>query len=659
MYGDDEIIRSHKVRVDLIGNLILLAFAILLSRLWYLQIYKGEALYNYSIENRLRKEVTKGPRGMFFSRDNKLIVHNVPRFDAVIIPQYLKNKKETIDKLSKILNISVAKINKKLKKNRGQVKYRPVILKKNISRREVAIIETENSKIPGVRVESSISREYVDKDVGGHLLGYISEISQAQLPRYRQRDKFDYKLGDYIGQGGLEEIYDLHLRGADGHQFMEVDARGRMKRHILSDKIFDGIKNKSALPGNNIRLTIDRDLQLTAYKALEGVVGSVVAVDVETGEILSMVSTPSFDPTNFNRGVSQKYWSSLVNDDRNPLRDRTVQEHYAPGSVFKTFTAIAALEEKIIDEKFEVKCTGSFKFGRQFHCWKKYGHGKVKLTKALRESCDVYFYKIATMMDIDVLAKYAKMFGFGVKTGISLPRETTGLIPTKEWKKKRDGIEWQKGETLSCVIGQGFILTTPIQLAMSFSAIASNGIMRRPTIIKEIFSNTGEIIKKNKPEEPLQIQISPKTFSLIKKGLYEVVNTPKGTAWWRRGRGIQMAGKTGTSQVIGLSADKIFNKCEDKEYKYRHHAVFTSYAPYDNPKIAVSVLVEHGCHGSSAAAPVATAVVTAYMKKYQPELYKLNQEKDKAIYQKYVLPGLKKKRELEAKKLLEKKLEEG
>lgn len=630
MFGEEELVKLHKDRAEQIGNIIIICFALVLARLWYLQVYRGKLLYNYSLENRLRKEIVRAPRGMLFDRNNELLVHNSPRFDAIITPQYLKKREDTISRLATVLDMQPEGITKILQKNAGQASYRPVTIKKNISRKEVAIIETDSGRLPGISVRAEISREYTDNDTGAHLLGYISEISQTQLPKLRKRDNIDYKLGDYIGQAGVEEEYDLSLRGIDGHEFMEVDARGRMKKHLNSDDIFRGIENQMALPGKNIRLTIDRDLQLAAYKALDGKAGSAVAIDVNTGEVLAMVSRPAFTPAEFSKGVTSDYWESLVNDEKRPLRDRTVQEHYSPGSTFKTITAIAALESGVIDENSEVSCKGSFRLGsRTFHCWKKEGHGTVEIHRAIRESCDVFFYKIATKLDIDVLAKYSKLLGMGSRSGIELPRETTGLIPTKEWKKKRNGQDWQVGETLSCVIGQSYVLTTPLQLTLAYGAIASGGKIYKPHVVKEIFGNDGEIIKSFKPELLSDVKFSPKTLKLVREGLFEVVNSPRGTAYWQRGEGIHMAGKTGTSQVIQFSADKIFKKCENNEYRFRHHGLFAAYAPADSPKIAVAVVVEHGCHGSSAAGPVAREVITTFMKKYYPEEHKAYIEADK------------------------------
>jgi penicillin-binding protein 2 len=634
MFGEEELVKVHKVRASIIANIIMAAFGLILARLWYLQVYKGEQLHQFSIQNRLRKEVVWAPRGQIFSRDEQMLVDNIPRYDAIITPQYLLEKENTIERLEKILDLEPETIDKLLKKNSNQATYRPITVKKNIDFKELAQIETLNSELPGVSVQTFISREYKDKEVGAHLLGYISEISQDQLPKFKKRDKLDYRLGDFIGQFGIEEQLDKSLRGVNGHEFVEVDSRGRRKRYINTDNLFKGIEDESPKQGLNIKLTIDRDMQIAAYEALEGKVGSVIALDIETGEILAMVSRPAFDPSQFSRGLTPEYWRSLVTNKFNPLRDRNIQEHYSPGSTFKAITGIAALEENVVDESTEVTCTGSMRFGRKvYHCWKRGGHGVTSMTKAIRESCNVYFQRAAMRTDIDTIARYANLFGLGKKTGIPLPREVSGLIPTEAWKKNRFGQEWQPGETLSCAIGQSYVLTSTIQMAQAYGAIANGGKIFRPYIVKEIFDNKGDVTKRFMPELVSEFQLkNSKTLKAVREGLYQVVNNPKGTAFYRRGKGIQMAGKTGTSQVIRASADKVYQKCEEMDYDYRHHGVFVGFAPFDNPKIAAAALVEHGCHGSSAATPVVEAVVSKYMQKYQPEQYLQNLEKDKIIY---------------------------
>lgn len=638
MFGDEELIKIHRRRALIVANIIVFCFVIVLIRLWYLQVYKGELYHRYSVKNRLREEIVRAPRGMMYSRDGVLLVDNIPRFDAKLSRQFLQKKDKTLARLSKILDMEQSDIEKIIKKKSYQAKYRPITIKKNISLEEVAKIETENASLPGIFVDTFISREYVDEEIGAHLLGYISEISQEKLPIFKTRDKLDYNLGDFIGQFGIEEIMDKELRGENGFEFVEVDALGRKKKYINTDNLFKGIEDVDPKPGNNLQLTIDRDMQKAAFEALGEQSGSVVAIDVTSGELLTMISTPAFRPSEFSRGLSQEYWNYLKSNENKPLGDRSIQNHFMPGSTFKPFTAIAALEEGIINERSELKCHGAFRFGsRIYRSWKRYGDEKVDVTDALKNSCNIFFYKVAVDLEIDVLAKYAKMFGFGKKTGIQLPREVSGLIPTKDWKEKIKSEPWQKGETLSCSIGQSYVLVSTLQLANAYAAIATKGNLYRPYVVKKVFDNQGKTIKEFKPKLLNKIELKDKTWDLVRKGLYKVVNEPNGTAWWRRGLGNQMAGKTGTSQVVrAQSDDQLYSKCTEMDYKYRHHGVFVAFAPYNDPKIAVAALVEHGCGGSKAAAPVVERVVNTYMKKYQPEQFEKNVKKEKEQYARYI-----------------------
>lgn len=630
MFGEEELVKAHRNRINALTNIILIAFGLIFARLWFLQIYKGQVLHKYSLENRLRREIIKAPRGLIYSRDGVILVDNTPRFDVVAAPQFLTNRKTTFERLSQILNLPVQSIEKIMNKNIGP-SYKEIVIKKNLTWEEVSKIETENTDLLGVSVDTFISREYKDQEIGAHMLGYISEISQTQLPKYRKRDNIDYRLGDFIGQFGLEEELDADLRGLNGAEFVEVDALGRKRRYINTDNMFKGIEDQPAIPGKNVKLTIDRDLQLTAANSLGTQVGGVIALDIKSGEVLAMVSKPSFDPGQFSKGLTPEYWAKLSQDENHPLRDRVIQEHYSPGSTFKLITAMAALEEGVIDEKTEISCSGNFNLGtRKYHCWRKEGHGSVNIFRAIRESCNMFFQKTAMKMDIDVLASYANKFGLGHKSGIALPREVTGLIPTKEWKKKRNGIEWQLGETLSCAIGQSYVLATPLQLAIAYSGIASRGKVFRPHLVKEISTDKGKVVYQSKPEVMHDFKLNSKTFDIVKRGLFDVVNTPGGTAYARRGKGILMAGKTGTSQVVGARADKVYNRCEDFEYKFRHHGWFIGFAPAHDPKIAIAAIVEHGCHGASAAGPIAEAIATSYMQKYEPELHTKIIEMEKA-----------------------------
>ncbi len=622
MFAEEEVVKSHSERGKQISLLVVGMMGLLFARLCYLQVFKGEILHQYSVKNRLREEVIWAPRGKIYSRNRELIVDNNPRFDIVVTRQYLQDRKETLTKLSEIIDVPYESISATLKKYQMEPKYKPIIVKKDVLFQDLAMVETLSDTLPGISVQISIARNYIDTEVGAHLLGYISEINNTQLPKYRKRDNVDYRLGDFIGQSGIEQQYDSVLRGVNGLEYVEVDALGRKRKYINTDNLFQGIEDIDSKPGNSMVLTIDRDLQKVAYDSLGDRSGGVVAIDVESGEILTYVSTPAFRPSEFNRGIDPEYWKSLINNIDRPLRDKVIQEHYSPGSTFKVVTAITALAEGVINGSTEVHCTGALRFGRRnYHCWKRGGHGYVNLTKAIRESCNVFFQKAALNLDIDQIAHYASLLGLGKKTGISLPRETSGLIPTKEWKQKSRGEEWQKGETLSCAIGQSYILTTPLQMAVAYAALSNGGKVFKPYLVKEIFDINNKTLKEFTPEVISELSLPEDIVKKIKKGLYEVVNRKGGTAYYLRDYGTKLAGKTGTSQVIRAKAKDVYQKCEDMPYEYRHHGVFAGFAPVDNPKIAIAAIVEHGCHGSTAAAPIVQKIATKFMKKYHPEEY--------------------------------------
>lgn len=613
MFDEEDIVKSHQGRGYLIFYFIGICFSVLVARLWYLQIYRGDIFYNFSVKNSLRKEIVRGGRGFLIDRFGRLMVSNENRYDLMIIPQYLQNKEETLKRVSEIIGISVERIEKSLARFSTQAKYKPVRIKKNIPMEEVALIETQNQVLPGVIVEPFTSRYYSDGEVGAHVLGYISEMNQSQLPMYSKRDGVSYHMGDFIGQSGVEEVMDRELRGENGINFVEVDARGRKTKFMNTHHLFPGIENIPEKQGHHVFLTLDRDLQNVAQKELTSKVGAVVAMNVHTGELLTMISAPSFDASRFSKGLTHKYWDSLLNDPNKPLWGRMLQEHYSPGSTFKIISAIALLEEGIISPQTRVHCTGSFQFGnRKYHCWKRGGHGYMNIVGAIRESCNIFFQKMMENFDIDILAKYATAFGFGHKTGVELPREARGLIPTKEWKKKRTKEVWHQGETLSCSIGQSYILSSLLQLVVSYSAVANGGKILKPQIIKKVVSNDHRVIKEFEPVILKETGVTEDSLKLVERGLKEVMNDPRGTGFRHADKKLKIAGKTGTSQVVGFDAEKIYMRCEDHEYDKRHHGLIVAYAPYDAPEIALSVLVEHGCHGSSVGIPIVNAIVKKY-----------------------------------------------
>ena len=620
MFSEEESVKKHRERAYATFYFIIICFGILLARLWYLQIYRGEVFYEFSIKNTLRKEVLRAQRGFIYDRDGQLLVDNENRYDIMIIPQYLQNKEQTLEKLAAIINVDVETIEKTLRRYNTQAKFRPVRIKKNVSMEEVALIETMNQNLPGVIVETAMSRRYRDGETGAHVLGYISEMSQEQLPKYSKRDGVNYTPGDFIGQSGIEEVRDRYLRGNNGVEFVEVDARGRRTKFIDDHNLFSQIQDIPEEPGNHLELTLDRDLQNISQKYLEGKVGGIVAMDVNTGELLTMISSPSFDPSRFSKGLTTKYWNSLLNNPYQPLWGRMSQEHYSPGSTFKAITAIALMEEGLISKHTKINCTGSFQFGnRKYHCWKKQGHGYLDVVGALRESCNMFFQKMMVEFDIDILARYAKSFGLGTKTGVDIPREARGLIPTKAWKKKRNKVSWQQGETLSCAIGQSYILTSTIQLAVAYAAIANGGKVLKPQIVKSIVDEKGNTIKEFSPVVLSQSSATEDTLSVVRRGLENVMNHQKGTGFSLSDKDLKLAGKTGTSQVVQFDSSKIYTRCEEHEYDKRHHGVLVAFAPYDDPEVVVSVVTEHGCHGS-----YDIALVNKLVKKYLEKKRKNN-----------------------------------
>jgi penicillin-binding protein 2 len=635
MIGQNEQLQTYQDRFRYLYAILVIVCSILLLRLWYLQILKGEEFKQFAEENRLKKIKIEAPRGMVFDRNRQILLDNHPTFNATITPQYFRaatpeQQDATIEKLSRIVRMSGKSIEEMLTKLRRQPSFQPVVIKKNLSMDEVSLIEMEKLSLPGVEVNTGIQRTNVNGQIGSHLLGYIAEIDADELPRVnRSTTERPYQQGDSIGKSGLEQQLENTLRGVDGVEYIEVDAYGRKKAH--ADRNGNGnpedmvgeIPPKPAVPGKNIVLTVDEDLQKTAADAFQkdGKTGAVVAIDPNNGEVLSMLSWPSFDSTEFSVGIRPEYWRELTTNEDKPLRDKTILDHYSPGSTFKIVSALAGLEEGLINANTVINAGGSFMFGgRAFHDWKREGHGPTDVVKSLYRSVDVFYYKLATHMEIDVLARYARSLGLGQRTGVSLPGEVPGLVPDTAWKKRVLGAEWYPGETLSVIIGQGSLTATPIQLANMIATVANGGTIYRPRVLKTIEAQDGVVLEKSEPEVVHQAKFSEENLKTVRKGLQLVLEHDHGTAHAYFIPGIHAAGKTGTAQVIRFTADTVYKDCMHLERKYRNNGLFVAYAPVDNPKIAVAVVAEHSCHGT-AAAGIAMAVIKKYLQKLDPEKY--------------------------------------
>lgn len=625
--GQEEQLREFQERFRFLYVTVGIAVVVLISRLVYLQIFSGAEMRQISEENRIKRVTIQAPRGMIYDRNRTLLVDNRPSFNLEVIPQYINESKradEVLARLSKIIDMPVEAIQKRIKTIGGkQATFLPIPIKEGLTRDEVAKVESWKTEMPGVYVQMEIQRTSLYGDVAAHLLGYIGQVSEEELPKVRKQEPDRYQLGDFIGKAGIERVFEKDLRGDNGQELVEVDALGRRVRSARGREILGKGFEEEAVPGNNLVLTIDQDLQVAAAKAFGDKAGGLVAIDPWSGEILSMISRPGYDPTLFSPRIPDNLWNQLRNDINLPLRDKTNQDWYPPGSVFKVVTAFAAFEEGLLKPGMTFSCSGKIHVGnRDFHCHKRGGHGEVDVIKALEQSCDIFFYKLAQrFQSVDQIAKWAYRLGLGQKTGVNLPHEVPGLIATEEWKRKRFNEAWNPGETLSVAIGQGATNATVIQMANLMATIANGGTVYKPHFLKTVETSEGAKIREFGAEVVSKIDIDPKFMKVLQEGLFRVVNGSHGTAASQKVLGLPFSGKTGTSQVVRLSADKVYQKCENMKYQYRHHGWFAGYAPSDNPVIAVAALVEHGCHGSTAATPVVREVMMAYLKKYYPQIY--------------------------------------
>ncbi len=620
-------VRELRSRANTFIVIVSIFFFILLARLWYLQIWKGNHYRHFSEENRIVKIWRPAPRGFVFDRNKKVIMNSRPSFDLIITRAYTKNLRETLQYLQTSLNLDFEEedIDREITRMQQMNLYRQYTFLRDLPWENLAFIETNKFRdiLSGVDIDHvKPLRNYVYGPVGAHFFGYLGEIDERKLQAIKANDTENpYKLGDYIGIFGGEKKFERHLRGIDGIDPAEVDARGRIRKESVNKKISFAHLARRPIGGNSITMTIDIDLQKVAYDSFkEGESGSIVAVDPRNGELLAMVNYPSFNPEIFAKRVSNKQWRVLNNDPALPLMDRALRGQYPPGSTFKLILAVAGLEEGKIDTDTTVRCNGTFRLGRRvYRCHKKEGHGIVNIHDAIMKSCDVFFFQLGLKLGIDKIADYAKLFGLGEPTGIVMNNEKSGLIPTSKWKLEAKHEPWQAGETLSSAIGQGFDLATPLQLAYMVATIANRGVLYAPRLLKSIEAPSYQLIKTFPAQgaQKRKISISPRTWNIIHNAMRDVANNPNGTAYWfSRSQITTIAGKTGTSQVVGMKPGE---RRQQSERRFQDHALYVAFAPFENPEIAVAVVVEHGGHGSSIAAPKARAVIEAYIEKQKKE----------------------------------------
>jgi penicillin-binding protein 2 len=567
-------------------NLILIiTMTVLLIRLWDLQIMRGSDMRKLSEQNRIRIKKVIAPRGIIYDRSGRVLADTRPSFNVYITPEDIKDFSQTVDGLARLLGVDREDVIDKLKAASRMPPSFPVKIKSDIPMDEVAKIEAHRVYVPGASIQIEPKRNYPYGKMLAHALGYVSEINDEEL---KVKEYKNYSPGDYIGKYGLEKNYENYLRGIDGEKRVEVDARGREVRTL------DIIEPTA---GNSLHLNIDMDLQTIVEKAMENKKGGCVALDTKTGGVLVLVSRPAFDPNKFASGITKGDWLSITTDKTHPLQNRVTQGRYPPGSTFKIVLALKALELGIINERTTFLCRGGFPFGnRVFKCWKKGGHGSVAVHRGIVESCDVFFYNVGLKLGIDRVHEIADSIGLGKLTGIDLPGEKQGLVPSPAWKKKTFGQPWYEGETVSVAIGQGAVWLTPIQLAQLSSFVANDGVTFKPQLVNRVVSPEGKVVKVFEHVINSNVKLKKETSKLVRDGMRGVVNEPGGTAYGSRLQNVAMSGKTGTAQTASL------------EKGGHDHAWFIAYAPSEEPSIAIAALVEHGGHGSSEAAPIAKAI---------------------------------------------------
>jgi penicillin-binding protein 2 len=582
--------RLPQARLAIASYVIVGLVGVLLLGFWKLQVIDSDKYTSLAERNRVREIPVIAPRGRMLDRDGRVLVDNRPSFSVLLLRDDMALVEKYLPAISEGLGISMADLRDQLNNTKNLPKFQPIIIKPEASPADIAYIESHRSDIPVLEMISVSRRRYLPEGFLAHAAGYVGEVSEQQIEASNGR----LRPGDFAGKFGLERQYNDTLMGTDGKRRVIVNSIGKEVGRLTTQE---------AIPGKQIQLTIDFDLQQVAEQSLGARPGAVVALDPRTGEVLAMASHPAIDPNDFAVRISADEWKKLNEDEEHPLINRAIQAQLAPGSVFKIVMATTMYETKAVPESFTVFCPGYGTFyGRQFKCWVfgKSSHGVVDVHRAVNQSCDVFFYTIGTRLGIDRISYYAKKFGLGHKTGIDLPSEESGLMPSEEWVQRVFHRKWYPGETVSVAVGQGAVTTTPLQLARLIGGIASGGVFMQPHMLKDA---------PNVSEE--KFPLSESTVEKITDDMYGVVNSG-GTGAALKLQGIEFSGKSGTAQVIGYATRDRFGK----QKKFLDNAWFVGYAPRRNPEIVVSVLVqESGKHGGEAAGPVVRDLIKAYYDK--------------------------------------------
>lgn len=586
---------------------VLVCFGLLTVRFFFLQINKYDYFQTLAESNRISLVPIVPNRGLILDRNGVILAHNFFVYTLEITPSKVKNVDEIINQIGQLIEVS-SNDRKRFNKLRTQShNFESIPIRTHLNEVEAAKFAVNHYRFPGVEIKSRLFRHYPQGKLGSHVIGYIGRINDKDIEQIEANgDVSNYKGSDHMGKSGVEQYYERDLHGTTGFQQVEIDADGHAVRVLSST---------APVPGNNLYLTIDSKLQAIAEEAFGDHRGALVAINPQTGEILAYVSQPTFDPNLFVDGIDNESWKELNDSLDKPLINRPIRGIYPPGSTFKPFVAMAGLENGKREPPFSVSDPGFFTLpgsAHRYRDWKPGGHGQVDIQKAITVSCDTFFYGLALELGIDKLADFVSHFGFGKKTGIDINGEVNGLLPTPEWKWKRWKQRWFPGETVIVGIGQGYTLVTPMQLAYSTSILANNGVAMRPHLVSSVQNNTTGVHTPLPTTIVDKIELNPAHVELVRAGM-AAVTQPGGTAASvGAGASYTIAAKTGTAQVIGIRQNEKYNASSIDE-RHRDHALFIAYAPAEAPKIALSVIVENGGHGGSAAGPIARKVMDYYL----------------------------------------------
>ena len=581
-------------------------FAALSISFWFLQIVENARYEEMAQNNHQRTLALRAPRGVLYDRNGQVLVENRHSFTISIVREHTKDLDRTVRMLSEVAGLNVEDVRAVVARHRSEPSYRPIVVVDDASLAQVAAITARrlDFELPDVVVEEVPTRQYPGEGIAAHLFGYVGEVSDTMVAADES-----LKSGDLVGQAGIEKIYNPMLMGKDGAKVVVVNSLGREIRTL---------EEVAPMEGKRLQLTIDYDLQKAVDDGFKVArvarltnAGAAIVLDPNTGEVLAYSSEPAFDPNAFAAGIDRATWASLTTDEQRPLNDRALQGRYSPGSTFKMAVALAGLQEGVITPDFKVHCAGGANFyGRTFKCWLKGGHGTTDLRHAIEQSCDVYFYTVANILGVDKINKWATALGLGVKSGIDLPNEVTGLVPSTEWKREKMHEKWYAGETISVGIGQGQVSVTPVSMAVYAATMANGGTRVTPHLLKAIDEGNGW---KPVPAPPPQsvVQLDPEKLQAVRDGMWGVVNGG-GTGNRARVVGFDVAGKTGTSQVIS-NAGRVAAARSGKDL--RDNGWFVFFAPRDKPEVAGVVFLEHGVHGPNAARVARHIVATFFAKK--------------------------------------------